>query len=233
MGTQDIIYGGFDGCRAGWILCSLNASRRTPGFELLERWPKDSLERIACIAVDMPIGLPDSGRRRCDLEARALLPPRTRSRIFMDLRRPLLECPDYEAANRMAREDGQGLSKQAWNLHPRLCELDAFITPARQARVLEAHPELVFHRLNDWHRLANKKTAEGRRHRLHLLARAGLEQVERAIPSVARNRASPDDFLDAAACALAASWSVHQQGHHVPSDSAETDSRGLRMEIHF
>lgn len=151
----------------------------------------------------------------------------------MDLRRPLLTCADYGEANRMAQRDGHGLSRQAWSLHPCLRELDAFMTPKRQERGLEAHPELVFHRLNDWHPVARKKTAEGRKQRLSLLARAGLQQVLDAIPSVPRRQASEDDFLDAAACALATSWFARNQGRQVPVGSGETDARGLRMEIHF
>lgn len=233
MEAENIAYGGLDACRAGWILCRLTASARSPAFELLENWPNDIFDRTVVMTVDMPIGLPKSGRRQCDLEARRLLPPRARSRVFMDLRRPLLECADYGEANRRARRDGHGLSRQAWNLHPRLREVDAFITPERQERSLEAHPELVFHRLNDWRPVARKKTAEGRDQRLSLLARAGLQQVEDAIPSVPRRQAAEDDFLDAAACALAASWFARNQGRQVPAGSGETDSRGLRMEIHF
>lgn len=206
---------------------------RSPVFELLESWPENILERTAVVAADMPIGLPETGRRQCDLDARALLPPRARSRIFMDLRRPLLECSRYDEANCMARHDGHGLSRQAWNLQPRLRELDAYMTPKRQERVLEAHPELVFHRLNNWRPVDRKKTAEGYRQRLRLLSEAGLEGIREAIPASPRRLAAPDDFLDAAACALAAYWSARDQGHHVPGGSVETDARGLRMEIHF
>ncbi|WP_022729225.1 DUF429 domain-containing protein [Fodinicurvata sediminis] len=230
---KDSRYAGLDGCRGGWILCCFDNEQRNLKFELLTDLPNDLPDRFAMLAVDMPIGLPNHGRRQCDLEARALLPGRLRSRIFLDLRRPLLECNTFTQANRLAREDGHGLSKQAWNLHPALRSLDAILTPARQAQVIEAHPELVFHRLNDWQAVAGKKTAAGQHKRLDLLAEAGMTGVGESLPHLPRKLAAMDDFLDAAACALAAAWHASGKGRRVPTGSTERDQRGLLMEIHY
>lgn len=230
---KDSRYAGLDGCRGGWILCCLDNEQKSLRFELLTDLPDDLPDRFAMLAVDMPIGLPNHGRRQCDLEARALLPGRVRSRIFLDLRRPLLECDTYSQANRLALEDGHGLSKQAWNLHPALRSLDALLTPARQAQVIEAHPELVFHRLNHWQAVAGKKTAAGQHKRLDLLARTGMKDVTGCLPDLPRKLAAIDDFLDSAACALAAAWHTSGQGRQVPTGSTERDQRGLCMEIHY
>lgn len=230
---KDSRYAGLDGCRGGWILCHLDNEQKSLKFELLTDLPNDLPDRFAMLAVDMPIGLPDHGRRHCDLEARALLPGRARSRIFLDLRRPLLECDNYSQANRLAQQDGHGLSKQAWNLHPALRNLDVLMTPARQAQIIEAHPELIFHRLNHWKAVTGKKTAEGQRKRLDLLAQAGLTDVRESLPHLPRRLAALDDFLDAAACALAAAWHAAGQGRQVPTGDTEHDRRGLRMEIHY
>lgn len=231
--SKDSRYAGLDGCRGGWVLCCLDTCQKSFKFEFLPDISENLADRFEMLAVDMPIGLPERGRRQCDLEGRALLTGQARSRIFLDLRRSLLECSDYDEANRLARRDGKGLSKQAWNLHPALRSVDAIMTPARQARILEAHPELVFHRLNHWQTVAGKKTVEGQRMRLDLLTRVGLDDIKDSLPELPRKLAAVDDFLDAAACSLAAAWHATGHGRKVPIKTTERDRRGLRMEIHY
>ena len=63
-------------------------------------------------------------------------------------------------------------------------ELDALLDsrPPLRNRVFEAHPELAFARLNGGAPvLASKKTEEGQRVRLALLASAGFEQSQSAL----------------------------------------------------
>mgnify|MGYP003885384939 CR=1 FL=1 len=185
------------------------------------------------LAVDIPIGLPASGDRRCDLAARALLPPNARASVFTGLRRPLLaRRSNYAAANAWAKSDGKGLSRQAWGLLGKVAEVDALMTPARQRRVREAHPELIFRRLAAGAALAPKKTPQGRDQRLMLLAGQGLEVAESWFDRLPRSRAKPDDLLDAAALALLAVEMAAGGGRRVPADPAR-DRRGLAMEIWY
>ena len=53
--------------------------------------------RSICIAVDMPIGLPDAGRRRADVLARELAGPR-RASVFMTPVRSALQEEAHAAA---------------------------------------------------------------------------------------------------------------------------------------
>jgi predicted RNase H-like nuclease len=216
--------------------------RATPGpveVEIAPEWRSAMAVPFAKAAVDMPIGLPDTGPRHCDQAARDLLGwPRMLS-VFLHLRRPLLDFPDYAAANRWARADGKGISKQAWHLLPKIAEIDGWITPRRQARASEAHPELIFRALNNGRALADgKKTRAGFDRRRSLLRRAGYADLdlwlERLRPEFRRGRAAPDDLLDAYACCwtagrLAAGLAVRVTGW--PGVEAGRDRRGLRMEI--
>jgi predicted RNase H-like nuclease len=234
---------GIDGCRAGWIVVHGSARAGPVEAAIAPDWCTVMDRRFAMAAVDMPIGLPDAGARHCDRAARDLLGwPRMLS-VFLHLRRPLLDFADYPAANEWARADGKGLSKQAWFLLPKIAEIDRWITPRRQARLREAHPELIFRALNGGTALAeSKKTRAGHRQRRALLERAGFADIgswlERLTPAFRRGHAAPDDLLDAYACCwtarrLAAGRAVHVTGHVASHDDGQVwrDSRGLLMEI--
>lgn len=230
---------GIDGCRAGWMVVRGPAEPGPVEVEIAPDWRAAVAAPFAKAAVDMPIGLPDSGSRHCDQAARDLLGwPRMLS-VFLHLRRPLLDFSDFAAANRWARADGKGVSKQAWYLLPRIAEIDRWITLGRQARLREAHPELIFRALNGGQALAeSKKTRAGFDRRRNLLIRAGFADVdawlERLQPEFRRRRAVPDDLLDAYACCWTARRLVAEQAVRVtgqPGNVAWRDRRGLRMEI--
>ncbi|MCK6452240.1 MAG: DUF429 domain-containing protein [Alphaproteobacteria bacterium] len=200
-------------------------------FHIAPRFCDLPLAGLAMVAVDMPIGLPESGRRGCDMAARALLPPDRRASVFLDFRRKLLSFSDYAGAIAWAKADGKGFSKQAWNILPRIADIDSWITPARQARVRECHPELVFLRMNAFRPLPPKRTPAGQDLRRLLLRRrgfAGLDALARALPA---RRAALDDLYDAAALALAAERFAKGEGSCV--GEGLRDARGLRMEIWY
>ncbi|MGY3365638.1 putative RNase H-like nuclease [Bradyrhizobium sp. USDA 3686] len=90
--------------------------------------------------IDMPIGLKWSGYRICDLRARELVGPA----VFLGARRDLWTFADMAAANRHYWEregKGRGVSAQLWNIRDKIRDVDAIMTPARQATIGEAHPE--------------------------------------------------------------------------------------------
>lgn len=181
--------------------------------------------RLAALAVDMPIGLPDAGPRACDLAARRRLGPR-RASVFPTPVRAALGAPTYaEALARSRAADGRGLSRQAFNLLAKIAELDAVVRPELQDRVVEAHPEMAFARLAGRPCLDPKRTAAGRVERLALLHRAGLGDLS----SLRLPGAAPDDVLDAAALTLTAAR-VRDGVAERLGDGAR-DPTGLRMEV--
>jgi predicted RNase H-like nuclease len=215
---------GVDGCRGGWVAATIEGRARR--FEILRGFAE--IERLGAdrVLVDMPIGLPDSGYRASDLAARAMLGP-ARSRVFLGARRPLLSFADYDAANLWAKRDGKGLSRQLWNILPKIAEIDRFITPRHQSWLLEAHPELAFRRLSGGRVLPGKKTAEGRRLRHEFLAASGFRELDAWLAQLAGSGAGFDDLLDACALALSA-----RRPRRVECPRA-VDACGLAMDIWY
>ncbi len=183
--------------------------------------------RPVSIAVDMPIGLPDAGPRACDIAVRARLGVR-RSSVFPSPIRPMLEARSYAEALTIGRMvDGRGLSRQAFNLIPRIRDVDQHITRRRQAWIGEAHPELCFALLLGTPCAASKKSAAGRMERLAAIARAypdALERVTEPHPG-----AAPDDVLDAYALTITARRL--NEGTVVRLGDGARDSKGLRQEV--
>lgn len=229
MVAKNLPVAGIDGCRAGWILVRLGPAGALEA-EIASSFKELSLGGLAMAAVDMPIGLPDRGARRCDAEARAVLPPERRSSVFLHLRRPLLGFATYAEANAWGKADGKGLAKQAWFLLPKIADIDAWITPARQRRLRESHPELVFLHLNDGTPLPKKSTPDGLALRRRVLRRHGLLGIDALAERLDRRRARLDDLYDAAALALAARRLAQGGGICL---SGGRDARGLRMEIWY
>ncbi len=184
---------------------------------------------VAMTAIDMPIGLSDDGPRGCDSQARKLLSPRG-SCVFPVPPRGTLKFGDYAAANGWAKQaTGKGISKQSWNIMPRIRELDALISPADQTHMREAHPELAFLRLNEMVPLPPKATADGQRLRIALLTQAGFDLAP-FLSVLPRKWVKADDILDAAVLSLTARRCA--EGTAVCLGE-RTDATGKRMEIWY
>jgi predicted RNase H-like nuclease len=233
---------GIDGCKGGWLALTLGAAGDVLHVAGAPRWRDLDLGNCAILAVDMPVGLCDSGPRACDIAARRHLPKGRKSSVFSPPRRAMLACRTWAEANALGRKiDGTGISHQAWNLSPKIRELDTAIDPALQERIREVHPELVFQRLHGLtgpgsSPLPSKKTPAGRAARLALLEAAGIAGLPERLAALPRKLAQPDDLLDAAACALAARAIVEGTAKRLPDGPLEDpprDVRGLRMEIWF
>jgi predicted RNase H-like nuclease len=170
--------------------------------------------RPAALAVDMPIGLLETGPRVCDVEARRRLGPR-RSSVFSAPPRSMLRAATYRDALAIA-----GISKQAFNLVPKIREVDALMTPSRQRHVIEAHPELCFSLLRGAPCAWPKRAREGRAERLAVVA-----PVNEGPPA----GAAWDDMLDAAALVHTARRLL--QGDVERLGDGAIDAKGLRCEI--
>jgi predicted RNase H-like nuclease len=229
---------GIDGCRGGWLVAASDQSFSSVSFAVVDDLePLISIaERgLVVIAIDMPIGLSDSGPRACDLEARRLLGRPRASSVFPAPCRAALAATTYRRACGLSRRTlGVALTIECFNILAKIREVDALMTPARQALVREVHPELVFALLaGRGHGLVEpKRTAEGEKVRLKLLRKI----VPRLDPGAVRARlglarVARDDVIDAVACLVAARRIVKGEALVLPEGAVFRDARGLRMEI--
>jgi len=219
---------GVDGCPAGWVCFRVDLqSRRTyvrvlPKLhELVATTPHPRL-----VAVDIPIGIPTVGARACDIAARRLLgKPRSNS-VFPAPIRATFDARTYQEACALSLQvQGKSLSRQAFEIIPKIREVDDLMTTELQTWVFEVHPEVSFWALNGEQSLKYRKLdREGREERLALLARhyAGIRNH---VAELRRAQAADHDLLDAAAAAWTAECVATGA---VPR---QYDSRGLRMEI--
>jgi len=226
------VVAGADGARGGWVAVIWTST----GLDAVLLDDARAVTDLAAdqIAVDMPIGIADSGPRACDVAARRLLPRARKASVFAPPRRGMLGLPHAEANALGKARDGVGLSKQAWHIGARIADLDACLTPSDQARVAESHPELAFHRLNGWAPLPRKTTDAGRAARRARLVDAGLPDPAPLFSRFLRRQVKPEDVLDAAACALTARRRLRGDAARVPAtDPVPRDGRGLRMAIWY
>jgi len=228
---------GIDGCVGGWVVAESDGEltvvrvRLAPALdEVLAR----AAEGDALVVVDMPIGLPASGPRRCDLEARRWIGRRFASSVFPAPVRAVLDAPHeyHRACEASARVSGRRLSRQVFHLLPKIRALDAGLSPAVQTRVREGHPELTFRLLHGAPLVDSKHTAEGLLLRRRLLAQAGAAVDPQAIrQDIGRRQVGVDDVLDAVACLLTAHRLRAGTALELPLHETEVDERGLRMTI--
>lgn len=224
---------GVDGCRAGWLVVG---ARLDPSGEFGQLSWSMELEAASFIdadlvAIDMPMGLAADGPRSCDQQARALLGPR-RSSVFPSPVRAALGAVDYrEACDLSFAASGRKLSKQAYNLLPKIRQLDQLLlaNPGRSDRVHEVHPELAFSQWNGGEPMAHaKKTAAGAAQRQALVEAQFPGLALKIRKGVAKSQLADDDILDAIAC-LWSARRLFRQGALVLG--GERDSCGLPMRI--
>lgn len=203
---------GLDGCKAGWIGVVL-AGEAPPTavfgstIDAVLRAAEGDAP-IGVIAIDIPIGIPESGRREADSLARAMLAGRASS-VFSTPIRDALEAPTFAEANAASlTRTGKGLSQQSYALRTKILEIDDYLTRAT-IPVIEVHPEVVFAQMNGlapvpW----SKKTWAGHERRRALLAEQGI--VLSGELGMAGQYAASNDMLDAAAAAWIAR--LHAEG---------------------
>ena len=217
------IVAGVDGCPAGWIavIHEIGAPERaelklfeTIG-EVIQHTPQ-----IGTVAIDIPIGIPEhvgTGGRVADKEARAVLGQR-QSAVFAVPARAAVMCEDYRGACAAAlatSDPPRKVSKQAFNLFPKIREVDHIMTPDLQSRIYETHPEVAFWALNGECALELPKKVKSRPnppgldYRKHLLRQAGYLDYVLEFDGFQKSKVGPDDILDAcvnawSACRIAA-----------------------------
>ncbi len=218
---------GLDGYSKGWVAVLLD------GDVCEIKFCRDIADALATgfdrAAIDIPIGMADDGERVCDLLARERLRPHS-SRVFAGARRWLwLEFSDPDRANRDALLRGQKrVSRQLWHLGPKIMEVDTFLRANRSRDIREAHPELVFLRLNNGRPLPSKKSEAGIDIRRALLRQEGIRDIDKWLAGERIGTgAKIDDVLDACAVAIAA----RDASDCVPEGIPPRDAYGLPMQI--
>jgi predicted RNase H-like nuclease len=188
-GEHIMFVAGVDGCRAGWVAFEVEVPWITTSVEVvnLPTWLRERPPDLACIGIDIPIGLLE-GRRACDKAARKLLGQPRGSSVFPAPCRPALGAQTYAEASSINRQKTtRGLSQQAWGIAPKIKQVDDAITSECQRWAFEVHPEVCFWALNQHRPMAhNKKAQEGIAERIAL-----LRQVFPEIETHLANRPAP------------------------------------------
>ena len=220
---------GLDGFSRGWVAVRLDGD----AHEI--RFCRDVAAALSTgfdrAAIDIPIGMTDDGERACDLLARERLRPHS-SRVFTGARRWLwAEFADPDAANQEAlRRAQKRVSRQLWHLGSKIMEVDRFVRANGSRDIREAHPELVFLRLNAGMPLPSKKSEAGFERRRKLLKRHGIRDIDHWLTGErAGTGAKGDDVLDACAVAIAA----RDAAGCIPEGAPPRDACGVAMQIWF
>ena len=230
---------GIDGCRAGWVLVSLDETGEFTAIDIASCF-RDAVSKAAsaeAVLVDIPIGLREAGpERECDKKGRGLLGPR-KSSLFPVPVRTAVHASTYEEACRLNENaSGRKISKQTGAICSKIAEVDSIFTTstALQSKIRETHPELCFTSLNNWTPMnQSKKTKAGMEERLSVIKRyatnadAFFQAVSKSYPS---SKVLEDDIIDAMVCAITAREGYRNQFPTIPPEP-EVDNVGLKMEM--
>jgi predicted RNase H-like nuclease len=221
---------GVDGCRAGWVCFKVEVTSLAASVAVIElpSLLKNRPSDLACLGIDIPIGLLN-GSRACDTVARKLLGQPSGSSVFSAPCRAALGAKSHAESSEINRQKTtRGLSQQAWGIAPKIKQVDDAITSDCQQWAFEVHPEVCFWALNQRRPMMhNKKTQDGAAERIAAL-RPVFPEIERHVANRPR-RVGADDLLDAAVAAWTA-LRLHT-GEALPICTPERDEKGLAVTI--
>ena len=232
---------GVDGCTGGWIVAFVRLNGGEARMRIVRRFAEvlAAPEQPAMVAVDMPIGLPERtgpGGRAAENTIRPLLGAR-QSSVFSVPSRAAIDATDYGDACRIAQatsDPPRKVSKQLFNIAPKIREVDECLRGNPSTPVFEVHPELAFWRLNGGRPLTEPKKVKSQPYKPGLALRRGLlisaglpEAVVNAVPP---KGAAADDLLDALACAAIARR-IHAGTAEPFPNPPPRDAFGLTMAI--
>ncbi len=230
---------GIDGCKAGWFYV---------GFDQKNDWQIGVFERIAdflntllaadLALIDIPIGIKSEGtdERVCDVEARLRLKPKRSSSVFPVPCRSSLNALNYQQASEINFEKtGRKLSKQTWNIMPKIKQIDDFLVSEKsRVNIREMHPELCFWALNQRQAMVhNKKTLQGfleRKTLLNKFCQNTDDIFKQARSCFSKNHLADDDILDALVGAVTAR--CYENLASLPQNP-QYDDMNLPMEVVF
>lgn len=225
MSTLDKTVVGVDACPLGWLATVIDADGiRTETYEEFDDFYEAYAEANQ-ILVDIPIGLPEDERRRCDEDASDLLGSRGVS-VFYPPCRSAAELTEYQEASDEHRDRiGYGLSRQAYSIGGKILQVADILGERYDGVVRESHPELCFAALNGQPIAYSKSSDRGRGLRMKLLSDE-LNDAESHYWEI-RNEyllkeVSRDDILDSMVLAIAAQ---NKNLVTVPSDPLPSEPR--------
>jgi predicted RNase H-like nuclease len=236
--VNDVQHVGVDGCPAGWL-----AIWRADGDIVFGKFR--TLDDIAShftsfvrLMIDVPIGLPwrDVPVRPCDRRAREVLGLPRRSSVFpVPCRAALLGVDRLDASRINVLELDRKIGVQTWAITAKIAEVDRFLRSRGPggSEIHEIHPEVCFWALAAGRPMIHgKKTAEGRRERLEVLARFEPQSrrlLEAAASTTRRSEVGADDVLDALAAFVTAETDPDGVARLV--GDPPFDEKGLPMEM--
>jgi predicted RNase H-like nuclease len=202
---------GVDIASGGWAVVVLEGNRVADAFRC-GTFADALLVDAAVVAVDIPIGLPESDARPADVAARRFVGARASS-VFPTPPREVLEAETYADARRIALEStGKSVSAQSYALARRILEVDELAQT--DERAIEVHPEVSFAELAR-RPLSSKHRLGGLVERRRVLEAAGIE-----LPDAAPRIAEPD-LLDATVGAWTAARYARGLALPLPEGHAE------------
>lgn len=244
---------GVDGCPGGWVAVIVAPdgtmrARRLASLAALFEAP----EAPEIVAIDMPIGLPETVEakgRAPERLVRPLLGGRQSSVFSMPARAAVYAAVDpaipeaerYRHACAVARATStppKAIAKQAFHLFPKIVEIDTLLRarPELQPRLFECHPEVSFRTMNDGQPLDTPKKvrnvphAPGLDQRRQLLEAAGFPPELLTRVRARELKVGADDLIDAAAAAWTAQRLARGTAESYPCPP-ERDGLGLPIAI--
>ncbi len=163
---------GVDGYKGGWLAVILSSSSSEVKLykDVGSLWSEN--RDASLVLIDIPICLTNKGIRQCDILARKMLAKNRKPSIFNPPAKKAYYAGSYREACAINKEvTGKKISKQTWNLIPKIKEVNKLISKHPEAvKILkESHPEVCFMALSTKGIKYSKKNILGIKERLKVL----------------------------------------------------------------
>ncbi|MDB4138729.1 DUF429 domain-containing protein [Methylophilaceae bacterium] len=219
---------GIDGCKAGWIIAK-TLENESISFQIIKNLNDLKRINVSHIGIDIPLQLSHTGKRFAEIEARSLLKNRACT-IFTPPTLNALRAKNYmDACEVNFKECGKRISKQSWNLFPKIKEAQEFLEnkSINKLRIFEVHPELSFMAMNNMSLVqASKKTDIGREIRIKLIQKFFPKfSFESVRNEYKKNQTLDDDILDSVSVLWSTQRIVDNIANFVPKDPKRIDMR--------
>ncbi len=234
-----MIYGGVDGCKAGWILIKYDGRDYQYGIyptfaKLLDQNPE-----IDRLLVDIPIGLSDeNSARTVDAALRKELGIRSSTVFNAPCRAAVYEEDMALARAKNIAIEGKSLSIQSLAIRSKIKEVDIILRKRKNRPLIyESHPEVCFKylHLNQQILLTSKAKMDGQEARLRILERyvPDIHPIFTKILSEnLRKTVKPDDIIDAI-CLCLVNQLGGQNGLRFFQGSPPTDSQKIEIKVAY